>query len=88
MGDYVVLGLANFVIIQIQTYFFRVAGGKLITHIRSMCFDQVVHQKSVGSVTQNSKSIFCMCFPLYSNLFLHFVSAVRLERDFPHMLQQ
>ncbi|EOA15909.1 hypothetical protein CARUB_v10004001mg [Capsella rubella] len=42
---YVALGLANFIMIPIQNYFFGVAGGKLIKRIRSMSFDKVVHQE-------------------------------------------
>ncbi|CAA7042871.1 unnamed protein product [Microthlaspi erraticum] len=42
---YMALGLANFVMIPVQNYFFGIAGGKLIKRIRSMCFDKVVHQE-------------------------------------------
>ncbi|XP_010439908.1 PREDICTED: ABC transporter B family member 9 [Camelina sativa] len=42
---YVALGVANFVMIPIQNYFFGIAGGKLIKRIRSMSFDKVVHQE-------------------------------------------
>ncbi|ESQ55610.1 hypothetical protein EUTSA_v10024238mg [Eutrema salsugineum] len=42
---YVTLGLANFVVIPVQNYFFGVAGGRLIKRIRSLSFDKVVHQE-------------------------------------------
>lgn len=53
---YIALGLANFVMIPIQNYFFGIAGGKLIKRIRSMSFDKVVHQEiSWFDDTSNSR---------------------------------
>ncbi|KAJ9187945.1 hypothetical protein P3X46_003353 [Hevea brasiliensis] len=39
------LGLASFVVHPFRTYFFSVAGSKLIQRIRSMCFEKVVHME-------------------------------------------
>ncbi|KAL8101133.1 ABC transporter B family member 21-like [Apium graveolens] len=39
---FVVLGLASFIVYPSQTYFFSVAGCKLIRRIRQMCFEKVV----------------------------------------------
>ncbi|KAK1356740.1 p-glycoprotein 21 [Heracleum sosnowskyi] len=42
---FVVLGLASFIIYPSQTYFFAVAGCKLIRRIRLMCFEKVVRME-------------------------------------------
>ncbi|XP_059629367.1 ABC transporter B family member 21-like [Cornus florida] len=42
---FVILGLVSLLVYPAQTYFFSVAGSKLITRIRSMCFEKVVHME-------------------------------------------
>ncbi|KAL0390784.1 UNVERIFIED_CONTAM: ABC transporter B family member 11 [Sesamum calycinum] len=42
---FVVLGMASLLATPIKTYFFSVAGCKLIRRIRLMCFDKVVHME-------------------------------------------
>ncbi|KAK0582248.1 hypothetical protein LWI29_023393 [Acer saccharum] len=42
---YTLLGIATFLANPAQTYFFSVAGSKLIKRIRSMCFEKVVHME-------------------------------------------
>ncbi|KAK2970216.1 hypothetical protein RJ640_021652 [Escallonia rubra] len=42
---FVVLGLASFLAYPARSYFFAVAGCKLIRRIRSMCFEKVVHME-------------------------------------------
>ncbi|XP_037496302.1 ABC transporter B family member 11 isoform X2 [Jatropha curcas] len=42
---FMTLGLASFVVHPIRTYFFSVAGSKLIQRIRSLCFEKVVHME-------------------------------------------
>ncbi|KAI9120891.1 hypothetical protein K1719_007924 [Acacia pycnantha] len=42
---FVILGLASFVSLPLQNYFFGVAGGKLIERIRSLTFEKIVHQE-------------------------------------------
>ncbi|KAM7521367.1 hypothetical protein LguiA_011269 [Lonicera macranthoides] len=42
---FVVLGVASFLVYPARTYFFAVAGCKLVTRIRSMCFEKVVHME-------------------------------------------
>ncbi|KAG8663637.1 hypothetical protein MANES_01G234500v8 [Manihot esculenta] len=39
------LGVASFLVYPFRTYFFSVAGSKLIQRIRSMCFEKVVHME-------------------------------------------
>ncbi|KDP28337.1 hypothetical protein JCGZ_14108 [Jatropha curcas] len=42
---FLTLGLASFVVTPFRTYFFSIAGSKLIHRIRSMCFEKVVHME-------------------------------------------
>ncbi|GFZ04458.1 ATP binding cassette subfamily B4 [Actinidia rufa] len=42
---FVVLGVASLLAFPARTYFFSIAGCKLIKRIRSMCFDKVVHME-------------------------------------------
>jgi len=42
---FMVLGVAAFVVIPVRSYFFSVAGCKLIQRIRSMCFEKVVNME-------------------------------------------
>ncbi|KAL3850148.1 hypothetical protein ACJIZ3_012030 [Penstemon smallii] len=42
---FVVLGVASLLAIPLKTYFFAVAGCKLIKRIRLMCFEKVVHME-------------------------------------------
>ncbi|OMP07445.1 hypothetical protein COLO4_07339 [Corchorus olitorius] len=42
---FMALGLAAFVLSPARTYFFSVAGCKLVQRIRSMCFEKVVHME-------------------------------------------
>ncbi|KAK8570319.1 hypothetical protein V6N13_003006 [Hibiscus sabdariffa] len=42
---FMTLGLASFLAILGRTYFFSVAGCKLIQRIRSMCFEKVIHME-------------------------------------------
>ncbi|KAB1228135.1 ABC transporter B family member 4 [Morella rubra] len=42
---FMVLGLASFLVIPARSYFFAVAGCKLIQRIRLMCFEKVVHME-------------------------------------------
>ncbi|KAK2649813.1 hypothetical protein Ddye_017302 [Dipteronia dyeriana] len=42
---YALLGIAAFLANPAQTYFFSVAGSKLIKRMRSMCFEKVVHME-------------------------------------------
>ncbi|XP_023554567.1 ABC transporter B family member 4-like [Cucurbita pepo subsp. pepo] len=42
---YIVLGVASLVAHPWRAYFFSVAGCKLIEHIRSLCFEKVVHME-------------------------------------------
>ncbi|KAL7200204.1 hypothetical protein ACSBR1_032178 [Camellia fascicularis] len=42
---FVVLGLVSLLVYPMQTFFFSVAGCKLIKKIRSMCFEKVVHME-------------------------------------------
>ena len=42
---FIVLGIASLVIIPARSYFFSVAGQKLIQRIRLMCFEKVVHME-------------------------------------------
>ncbi|KAK8954256.1 ABC transporter B family member 9 [Platanthera zijinensis] len=42
---YVMLGVAAFLSVPVQHYWFGVAGGKLIERIRSLSFEKVVHQE-------------------------------------------
>ncbi|KAM5561877.1 ABC transporter B family member 4 [Rosa sericea] len=42
---YVTLGLASLLVIPVRSYFFSVAGCKLIERIRLMCFTKVVHME-------------------------------------------
>ncbi|KAF9592897.1 hypothetical protein IFM89_018613 [Coptis chinensis] len=42
---FIVLGIASFVASPAGTYFFSVAGCRLIQRIRSMCFEKVVHME-------------------------------------------
>ncbi|XP_059629378.1 ABC transporter B family member 11-like isoform X2 [Cornus florida] len=42
---FVILGLVSLLVYPAQNYFFSVAGSKLITRIRSMCFEKVVHME-------------------------------------------
>ncbi|OMO82289.1 hypothetical protein COLO4_23136 [Corchorus olitorius] len=42
---FMALGLASFVLSPARTYFFAVAGCKLVQRIRSMCFEKVVHME-------------------------------------------
>ncbi|XWS31898.1 hypothetical protein CRYUN_Cryun23aG0115300 [Craigia yunnanensis] len=42
---FMALGLASFLACPAQTYFFSVAGCKLIQRVRSMCFEKVVHME-------------------------------------------
>ncbi|KAL5863141.1 hypothetical protein ACOSQ3_000655 [Xanthoceras sorbifolium] len=42
---FMVLGIASFVANPAQTYFFSVAGSRLIRRIRAMCFEKVVHME-------------------------------------------
>ncbi|KAL0435361.1 UNVERIFIED_CONTAM: ABC transporter B family member 11 [Sesamum radiatum] len=42
---YVVLGMASLLATPLRTYFFAVAGCKLIKRIRLMCFEKVVHME-------------------------------------------
>lgn len=42
---FVVLGVASLLIIPLRTYFFAVAGCKLIKRLRLMCFEKVVHME-------------------------------------------
>ncbi|KAF5743847.1 putative multidrug resistance protein 1 2 [Tripterygium wilfordii] len=52
---FLVLGLASVVVCLAQTYFFSIAGCKLIRRIRAICFEKVVHME-VGwfDLTENS----------------------------------
>ncbi|XP_057415709.1 ABC transporter B family member 11-like [Lotus japonicus] len=42
---FVALGLVSFLIIPCRSYFFGVAGGKLIKRVRKMCFEKIVHME-------------------------------------------
>ncbi|XP_017980794.1 PREDICTED: ABC transporter B family member 4 [Theobroma cacao] len=42
---FMVLGLASLLALPARTYFFSIAGCKLIQRIRSMCFEKVVHME-------------------------------------------
>ncbi|GMH30820.1 hypothetical protein Nepgr_032663 [Nepenthes gracilis] len=42
---FIVLGVASLLTHPLRTYFFAVAGGKLIQRIRSVCFEKVVHME-------------------------------------------
>ncbi|KAJ6710158.1 ATP-DEPENDENT PERMEASE MDL1 MITOCHONDRIAL [Salix koriyanagi] len=42
---FMTLGMASFLVYPSQTYFFSVAGCKLIQRIRSMCFEKMVHME-------------------------------------------
>ncbi|KAH9731006.1 ABC transporter B family member 11 [Citrus sinensis] len=42
---YVALGAGSFLLSPAQSYFFAVAGNKLIQRIRSMCFEKVIHME-------------------------------------------
>ncbi|XP_048227950.1 ABC transporter B family member 4-like [Ricinus communis] len=42
---FMTLGLASFVVIPLQFYFFGVAGSRLIQRIRTICFEKVVHME-------------------------------------------
>lgn len=42
---FMTLGVASFLIYPVRTYFFSVAGSKLIQRIRSMCFEKVVNME-------------------------------------------
>ncbi|XP_050236256.1 ABC transporter B family member 4-like [Mercurialis annua] len=42
---FMVLGVASFVVIPLQFYFFAVAGSKLIQRIRTLCFEKVVRME-------------------------------------------
>ncbi|XP_048234162.1 ABC transporter B family member 11-like [Ricinus communis] len=42
---FMTLGLASFVVHPLRTFFFSVAGSKLIQRIRSICFEKVVHME-------------------------------------------
>ncbi|CAK7348533.1 unnamed protein product [Dovyalis caffra] len=42
---FLTLGVAAFLVIPVRSYFFSVAGCKLIQRIRSMCFDKVVNME-------------------------------------------
>ncbi|XP_043814997.1 ABC transporter B family member 4 isoform X2 [Manihot esculenta] len=42
---FMTLGLASFLVHPFRTYFFSVAGSKLIQRIRSMCYEKVVHME-------------------------------------------
>ncbi|XP_050236010.1 ABC transporter B family member 11-like [Mercurialis annua] len=42
---FMTLGLASLVVYPLRTYFFSVAGSKLIQRIRSLCFEKVVHME-------------------------------------------
>ncbi|KAB1200429.1 ABC transporter B family member 4 [Morella rubra] len=42
---FIVLGITAFLSAPIRSYFFAVAGSKLIQRIRSMCFEKVVHME-------------------------------------------
>ncbi|XP_004304810.1 PREDICTED: ABC transporter B family member 4-like [Fragaria vesca subsp. vesca] len=42
---YVTLGLASLLVIPVRSYFFSVAGCKLVERIRLMCFTKVVHME-------------------------------------------
>ncbi|KAK4441433.1 ABC transporter B family member 11 [Sesamum alatum] len=54
---FVVLGMASLLATPTRTYFFSVAGCKLIRRIRLMCFDKVVHMEiSWFDRTENSSS--------------------------------
>lgn len=52
---FMTLGLASFVVYPSQTYFFSVAGCKLIQRIRSICFEKVVHME-VGWFDEHENS--------------------------------
>ncbi|KAK4419593.1 ABC transporter B family member 11 [Sesamum alatum] len=54
---FVVLGMASLLATPLRTYFFAVAGCKLIKRIRLMCFEKVVHMEiSWFDRTENSSS--------------------------------
>ncbi|KAK0581419.1 hypothetical protein LWI29_013583 [Acer saccharum] len=42
---FLVVGVTRFIVNPAQSYFFAVAGSKLIRRIRSMCFEKVVHME-------------------------------------------
>ncbi|KAF2325016.1 hypothetical protein GH714_022250 [Hevea brasiliensis] len=42
---FMVLGVASFLVLPSQFYFFAVAGSKLIQRIRTICFERVVHME-------------------------------------------
>ncbi|PON43231.1 ABC transporter [Parasponia andersonii] len=42
---FMVLGIASLVVIPARSYFFSIAGSKLIQRIRLMCFEKVVHME-------------------------------------------
>ncbi|KAF5178793.1 Abc transporter b family member, partial [Thalictrum thalictroides] len=42
---FIVLGVASFIAAPATTYFFSVAGCRLIKRIRSLCFEKVVHME-------------------------------------------
>ncbi|PIA35085.1 hypothetical protein AQUCO_03600027v1 [Aquilegia coerulea] len=42
---FIVLGVASFIVVPAQKYFFSVAGCRLINRIRSLCFEKVVHME-------------------------------------------
>ncbi|TXG63202.1 hypothetical protein EZV62_010196 [Acer yangbiense] len=42
---FLVVGVTGFIVNPAQSYFFAVAGSKLIRRIRSMCFEKVVHME-------------------------------------------
>lgn len=57
---FIVLGLASLLATPLRTYFFSVAGCKLIKRIRLMCFEKVVHMEiSWFDRTENSTGAIC-----------------------------
>jgi len=42
---FVGLGLVTVVILPLQNFFFRIAGGKLIERIHSLTFEKIAHQE-------------------------------------------